>query len=294
MTGGTVKATSDVAADYTSNVFGINLYADFAGTGAANTKATDGTLSQKYAAKATIENAKIEVNTKANYGYGIIGYGRYNSADKSTSVIKIKNTEVDVYARTYAYGILSSCRISTGTGNGGCTNADIELTNCDVYAETTIGANAYAVWSSATQGAVYEYTYKDGVATATNSIYAGEYAIGANMTVHSGRYEAKSKTSSAYASGTSTKQINTYSRHSGTALYQQLGGQVEAYSTLNIEDGTFIATAGTETGSCSIQWWKHYYYRWNVPSNGNNALCILYLCNKRHTECVQCHYYGYL
>lgn len=247
MTGGTVKATSDVAADYTSNVFGINLYADFAGTGAANTKATDGTLSQKYAAKATIENAKIEVNTKANYGYGIIGYGRYNSADKSTSVIKIKNTEVDVYARTYAYGILSSCRISTGTGNGGCTNADIELTNCDVYAETTIGANAYAVWSSATQGAVYEYTYKDGVATATNSIYAGEYAIGANMTVHSGRYEAKSKTSSAYASGTSTKQINTYSRHSGTALYQKLGGQVEAYSTLNIEDGTFIATAGTET-----------------------------------------------
>ena len=247
MTGGTVKATSDVAADYTSNVFGINLYADFAGTGAANTKATDGTLSQKYAAKATIENAKIEVNTKANYGYGIIGYGRYNSADKSTSVIKIKNTEVDVYARTYAYGILSSCRISTGTGNGGCTNADIELTNCDVYSETTVGASAYAIWSSATQGAVYEYTYKDGVATATNSIYAGEYAIGANMTVHSGRYEAKSKTSSAYASGTSTKQINTYSRHSSTALYQQLGGQVEAYSTLNIEDGTFIATAGTET-----------------------------------------------
>lgn len=247
MTGGTVKATSDVAADYTSNVFGINLYADFAGTGAANTKATDGTLSQKYAAKATIENAKIEVNTKANYGYGIIGYGRYNSADKSTSVIKIKNTEVDVYARAYAYGILSSCRISTGTGNGGCTNADIDLTNCDVYAETTTAEGAYAVWSSATQGAVYEYTYKDGVATATNSIYAGEYAIGANMTVHSGRYEAKTKTSSAYASGTSTKQINTYSRHSGTALYQQLGGQVEAYSTLNIEDGTFIATAGTET-----------------------------------------------
>lgn len=247
MTGGTVKATSDVSANYTSNVFGINLYADFAGTGAANTKATDGTLSQKYAAKATIENAKIEVNTKANYGYGIIGYGRYNSADKSTSVIKIKNTEVDVYARTYAYGILSSCRISTGTGNGGCTNADIDLTNCDVYAETTTAEGAYAVWSSATQGAVYEYTYKDGVATATNSIYAGEYAIGANMTVHSGRYEAKSKTSSAYASGTSTKQINTYSRHSGTALYQKLGGQVEAYSTLNIEDGTFIATAGTET-----------------------------------------------
>ena len=247
MTGGTVKATSDVAADYTSNVFGINLYADFAGTGAANTKATDGTLSQKYAAKATIENAKIEVNTKANYGYGIVGYGRYNSADKSTSVIKIKNTEVDVYARAYAYGILSSCRISTGTGNGGCTNADIDLTNCDVYAETTTAEGAYAVWSSATQGAVYEYTYKDGVATATNSIYAGEYAIGANMTVHSGRYEAKTKTSSAYASGTSTKQINTYSRHSGTALYQQLGGQAEEYSTLNIEDGTFIATAGTET-----------------------------------------------
>ncbi len=247
MTGGTVKATSDVAANYTSNVYGINLYADFAGTGAANTKATDGTLSQKYAAKATIENAKIEVNTKANNGYGIVGYGRYNSADKSTSVIKVKNTEVDVYARAYAYGILSSCRISTGTGNGGCTNADIDLTNCDVYAETTTAEGAYAVWSSATQGAVYEYTYKDGVATATNSIYAGEYAIGANMTVHSGRYEAKSKTSSAYASGTSTKQINTYSRHSGTALYQQLGGQVEAYSTLNIEDGTFIATAGTET-----------------------------------------------
>ena len=247
MTGGTVKATSDVAADYTSNVFGINLYADFAGTGAANTKATDGSLSQKYAAKATIENAKIEVNTNANYGYGIIGYGRYNSADKSTSVIKIKNTEVDVYARTQAYGIVSSVRISTGTGNGGCTNADIELTNCDVYSETTVGASAYAIWSSATQGAVYEYTYKDGVATATNSIYAGEYAIGANMTVHSGRYEAKSKTSGAYASGTSTKQINTYSRHSGTALYQQLGGQVEDYSTLNIEDGTFIATAGTET-----------------------------------------------
>lgn len=247
MTGGTVKATSDVAADYTSNVFGINLYADFAGTGAANTKATDGTLSQKYAAKATIENAKIEVNTKANYGYGIVGYGRYNSADKSTSVIKIKNTEVDVYARAYAYGILSSCRISTGTGNGGCTNGDFELTNCDVYAETTTAEGAYAIWSSATQGAVYEYTYKDGVATATNSIYAGEYAIGANMTVHSGRYEAKTKTSSAYASGTSTKQINTYSRHSSTALYQQLGGQAEEYSTLNIEDGTFIATAGTET-----------------------------------------------
>ena len=247
MTGGKVKATSTVAANYNSNVYGINLYADFAGTGDANTKATDGTLSQKYAAKATIENAKIEVNTKANYGYGIVGYGRYNSADKSTSVIKVKNIEVDVYARASAYGILSSCRISTGTGNGGCTNADIELTNCDVYAETTTAEGAYAVWSSATQGAVYEYTYKDGVATATNSIYAGEYAIGANMTVHSGRYEAITKTSGAYASGTSTKQINTYSRHSGTALYQQLGGQVEAYSTLNIEDGTFIATAGTET-----------------------------------------------
>lgn len=248
MTGGKVKATSTVEANYTSNVYGINLYADFAGTGDANTKATDGTLSQKYAAKATIENAKIEVNTKANYGYGIVGYGRYNSADKSTSVIKVKNTKVDVYARASAYGILSSARISSGTGNGGCTNGDFELTNCDVYAETTTAEGAYAVWSSATQGAVYEYTYnKDGVATATNSIYAGEYAIGANMTVHSGRYEAITKTSSAYASGTSTKQINTYSRHSGTALYQQLGGQVEAYSTLNIEDGTFIATAGTET-----------------------------------------------
>ena len=247
MTGGKVKATSTVAANYNSNVYGINLYADFAGTGDANTKATDGTLSQKYAAKATIEDAEIEVNTKANNGYGIVGYGRYNSADKSTSVIKVKNTKVAVYARASAYGIQSLVRISSGTGNGGCTNGDFELTNCDVYAETTIGANAYAIWSSATQGAVYEYTYKDGVATATNSIYAGEYAIGANMTVHSGRYEAITKTSGAYASGTSTKQINTYSRHSGTALYQQLGGQVEAYSTLNIEDGTFIATAGTET-----------------------------------------------
>lgn len=247
MTGGTVKAMSVVAANYSSNVYGIDLYADFKGTGSATTLATDGSLSQKYAAKATIENVKVEVNTKANVGYGIRALGRYNSADKSTSVVKIKNTEVDVYARASAYGILSTVRISTGTGNGGCTNADVELTNCDVYAETTGADGAYGVWSSATQGAVYEYTYTDGVATATGSIYAGEYATGANLTVNGGRYEAKAKTSGAYASGTSTKQINTYSRHSGTALYQQLGGQVEAYSYLNIYGGEFIATAGTET-----------------------------------------------
>ena len=247
MTGGTVKAMSVVAANYSSNVFGIDLYADFKGTGSATTLATDGSLSQKYAAKATIENVKVEVNTKANAGYGIRALGRYNSADKSTSVVKIKNTEVDVYARASAYGILSTVRISTGTGNGGCTNADVELTNCDVYAETTGADGAYGVWSSATQGAVYEYTYTDGVATATGSIYAGEYATGANLTVNGGRYEAKAKTSGAYASGTSTKQINTYSRHSGTALHQQLGGQVEAYSYLNIYGGEFIATAGTET-----------------------------------------------
>ena len=105
VTGGTIKASSDLVRSYTSNVMGIRMSYSVAGKGNRNFASTSGTNAEQACAIGSVKNAEIIVQNNANYGYGIMVYGHYNSYNKANSVFKVENTTVDVKAFNYAYGV---------------------------------------------------------------------------------------------------------------------------------------------------------------------------------------------
>ena len=234
VTGGTIKASSDLERSYTANVFAIYMNISVAGKGNRNYASTSGTNAEQACAVGSVKNATIDVFTKGNYGYGIYVLGKYNSKDKTNTVFKVENTNVTVKAYNYAYGIYSCGGINGTTGE--CYTGDVELTNNTVYAEAYKAAGAYATWV----WAGYATIYQDKQAN-----YYGEYAAGAKMTINSGAYTAKTKTTSAYATGTSLRAKSIYAPTSSTTWGP--GEGKEALATLIINGGTFNATAGSYT-----------------------------------------------
>lgn len=245
MTGGNVNVTNErvLAADL--KTYGVLINCSNADMGA--NIAVDGSKCQKAAAKGSIDGGAITVNSGTYYSFGVYMSGSYNSYDNTSHVLTVKNCTIDVKAHTYAYGVFSQGAVN-GT-NGGCYHGDIELTNCTVTAETTVGAYSYAAFVTSRVATIYK-----NASTAAANYYHGEYGSAGKLTINSGTYKAYSKTSTAYCVSAGNEWVGearaktTYADETNVALTQHLGGNVEAYPTLIIHGGDFYAeTFGTTT-----------------------------------------------
>ena len=239
MTGGTINVISDRTKAASLYNYGIYLEAAATGVGAGKT-ATDGTLSQKASAKASIENANITVHSNTYYSYGIIVYGSYNSYDNEYFTVPIKNCNIDVQAYLYTYAICANAAVNSTYG--GCYWGDVELTGNTVTAESVTGSTAYGVYVVATTA----HIFKD-ANTTTAPIYFGEYATAAKAVINSGTYTAKTKTSSAYAVCSSTRAKTVYDSESTVIANRKPGGNAEAYPIVIIHGGTFRGETTTST-----------------------------------------------
>lgn len=239
MTGGTVNVISDRTKAASLYNYGIHLNAAATGVGAGKT-ATDGTLSQKACAKASIENATINVHSGTYYSYGINVLGSYNSYDNTYFTVPIKNSTIDVKAYTYTYGVVANCGINSTYG--GKYWGDVELTGNTLTAESVTGSTAYGVYVVATTA----HIFKD-ANTTTAPIYFGEYATAAKAVINSGTYTAKTKTSSAYAVCSSTRAKTVYDSESTVIANRKPGGNAEAYPIVIIHGGTFRGETTTST-----------------------------------------------
>ena len=238
MTGGTLNVTNDRTKASSLYAYGVYFNATSTGLGAAT--AQDGSMANQAASMGTIDGATINVTTGTYYGYGVMVYGSYNSKTNAHHVVSVQNSTINVKAHTYTYGVLSNVSISGSTAAK--LYGDVELTNNTITAESTVGSTAYGVYVASTSNTIY--------ADGSYKAYAGEYAVGAKMTVNSGTYLAKTKTSNAYGACTSTRSRTTYGiEHQGDST-RTLGGNVEAYAELIIHGGKFRGetTTGTARG----------------------------------------------
>lgn len=245
MTGGNINVTNERVGGYDRKSYGVLIDCSNASMG-ANT-AVDGSKCQKAAAKGSIDGGTITVNSGTYYSFGVYMSGSYNSYDNTSHVLTVKNCTIDVKAHTYAYGVFSQGAVNST--NGGCYHGDIELTNCDVTAETTVGAYSYAAFVTSRVVTIY----KNASADAAN-YYHGEYGSAGKLTINSGTYKAYSKTTTAYCVSAGNEWVGearartVYADETNVALTQHLGGNVEAYPTLIIHGGDFYAeTYGTTT-----------------------------------------------
>ena len=239
MTGGTINVISDRTKAASLYNYGIYLEAAATGVGAGKT-ATDGTLSQKASAKASIENANITVHSNTYYSYGIIVYGSYNSYDNEYFTVPIKNCNIDVQAYLYTYAICANAAVNSTYG--GCYWGDVELTGNTVTAESVTAHTAYAVLVSATTA----HIFKD-ANTTTAPIYYGEYATAAKAVINSGTYTAKTKTTTAFAVCSSTRAKTIYDPETKVETNRKPSGKAEAYPIVIIHGGTFRGEATTTT-----------------------------------------------
>ena len=237
MTGGTINVTNDRSYNGNYPCYGILFNAASAEVAAGKT-GVDGTLTQKASAIGCIDGGEINVTSGTQYSHGVYVLGSYNSYDNTHHTVQIKNCKITSKAYVYAYGV-SAWAGFNGTNNG-CYSGDVELTNCDIYAESVTSSTAAAVWVYATGGTLY----KDD-ANATKSRCYGEYAVAGKATINSGKYESFTKTSTAYAAGTATRYKTTYDSETTVQANRKLGGHAEAYPTLIIHGGTFKATTTT-------------------------------------------------
>ncbi len=230
VTGGTIKASSDLERSYTSNVYAIYMNVSVAGMGNRNFASTSGTNAEQACAVGSIKNATIDVLNKGNNAFGISVFGKYNSKDRTNTVFKVENTNITVKAYNYAYGVYANGGINGTTGE--CFTGDVEMTNCTVLAEAYKAAYAYPafVYSGATT-----------IFQEDQSNYYGEYATAAKMTINGGSYTAKAKTHYAYAAVANTRARSTYGPETKVYANRTQGGHAEAYPTLIINGGTFVA-----------------------------------------------------
>ena len=251
MTGGTINVTNDRSYSVDRRNYGILFNAGSTVVASGKTGA-DGTLTQKASATGSIDGGEINVTSGTQYSFGVYVLGDYNSYNNTHHTVQIKNCKITSKAYVYAYGVAAWSGFN-GTNNG-CYAGDVELTNCDVYAESLNTSTAAAVWVTATGGTLF----KDD-SNATKSRCYGEYAVAGKAVINSGKYEAKTKTTSAYAVGTSSRYKTTYDSETTVATNRKPGGNAEAYPTLIIHGGIFKATSTTTTargvsngGYCTI------------------------------------------
>lgn len=265
ITGGTINATNvnktlNGTTPQTEHTYAI--YMDISATGAgAGKTGPDGTKVMKACAIGSMENATINVDHTGVQAYGVFVRGSYNSFNNTTTPFIIKNSIINVTAYQTAFGVYSdayvnwSSTLTALTGNGGCTNGDVELTNVTINSTTTGGTGAYCAWANAISGTVANAKATTGSTSTGNATYFGEYAVAGKLTVNSGTYTATAATSSAYAIGSAdraktVRNVNGVfaSRDASTDPDGSLGGNAEAYPELYIHGGTFKAktlSAGT-------------------------------------------------
>lgn len=243
MTGGNINVTNERVYAVDRKSYGVLIDCANANMG-ANT-AVDGSKCQKAAAKGSIDGGTITVNSGTYYSFGVYMSGSYNSYDSTSHVLTVKNCAIDVKAHTYAYGVFSQGAVNST--NGGCYHGDIELTNCDVTAETTVGAYSYAAFVTSRVATIFKNASTDAA-----NYYHGEYGSAGKLTINSGTYKAYSKTTIAYCVsagnewGGEARARTVYADETNVPLTQHLGGNVEAYPTLIIHGGDFYAeTYGT-------------------------------------------------
>lgn len=235
MTGGTINVVSDRTKAADLRNYGIFLNGAVTGVGAGKT-ASDGTLSQKACAVAHLDGATVNVTSGTYYSYGVMANGSYNSTDNSHTVMQIKNSKFTVKAYLYTYGIYANANINSSTG--GCYAADMELTADTVWAESVNTHTAHAVMCASAATTLYKNS---------TSVYYGEYAVGAKVTINSGKYTAKTKTTTAFAVASSTRSKSTYDPETSVSTERKLGGAAEAYAEVIIHGGTFRGEATTTT-----------------------------------------------
>ena len=269
MAGGTINVTNDRTLSVDRRSYGVLFNAASAVVDAGKTGA-DGTLTQKASATGSITGGEINVTSGTQYSYGVYVLGNYNSYDNTYHAVQVKNCKITAKAYVYAYGVYANAGFN-GTNNG-CYAGDVELTNCDVYAESLNTSTAAAVWVNATGGTLF----KDD-SNATKARCYGEYAVAGKAVINNGKYEAKTKTTSAYAVGTASRYKTTYDAETTVAANRKLGGNAEAYPTLIIHGGTFKATtSGTNTtaravsngGYCTIDGGEFEAYAGGTTADG--------------------------
>ena len=245
MTGGSVNVTSDRTLNGDYRNYGLYLHAAAANVSSATAVAADGkSHGQIASAKASVDGGEISVISGTQYSYGVYVLGSYNSYDNTNHTVQLKNCKITSKAYVCAYGVGAYATINTTNGAGYA--GDVELTNCDVYAESLNTSTASAVWVYSTSATIY----KDGT-TANAATWGGEFAVAGKAVINSGKYESLTKTSTAYAAGTSTRAKTTYDAETNVQVNRKPGGHAEAYPTLIIHGGNFKA-ATTTTSAFAI------------------------------------------
>ena len=269
MTGGTINVTND--REYNGNYpcYGVLFGASAANVSSATAFAADGkSRGQIASATGSITGGEINVTSGTQYSYGVYVAGSYNSYDNTNHVVQIKNCKITSKAYVYAYGVNAYAAINST--NGACYAGDVELTNCDIYAESLNTSTAAAVWATATSTTIY----KDGT-TANAATWGGEFAVAGKAVINNGKYEAKTKTTSAFGAGTSSRAKTTWDAETTVAANRKRGGVAEAYPTLIIHGGTFKATSTTTTargvsngGYCTIDGGEFDAYATTTTAQG--------------------------
>ena len=274
MTGGTLNATA--YSQYAYGIYGYSIYTTANGKKSDGTsdntyKPTDGTYSNKASCKLNITGGTINaIAERSYYSYGIYSAGTYNSyKDYNTSTKKItitphtiKNVKVFSQATATAYGILMSAQAHEYSG--GLLWGEAVIDDADVYAETTVSTNAYAVYASATNIWTNRARYSqvsasnkktwyvqannndgdvthEGIAATTTQVYQyqiGCHVAGAKITINSGNYRAKS--------ANSTSAYGVYCNRS--TCPGDPTGNTAGVAEVTINGGTFTAETMTDTG----------------------------------------------
>lgn len=268
MTGGTVNAKS--YSTYAYGIFGYSNYATANGKKSDNTsdntyKPTDGTYSNKASCKLNITGGTINaIVERSSNSYGIYSAGTFNSYKDNKTITPhvIKNVKIFSQATSTAYGILMSAQVSAA--HGGMLWGEAIIDNADVYAETTVSTNAYAIYASAANIWSNRVRYSklsandkktwyvsadnndgdishEAIAATDKQVYQyhiGWHVAGAKVTINSGTYRAKSANStSAYA---------VYCNRS--VCPGDPTGNTAGMAEVTINDGTFSAETMTDTG----------------------------------------------
>ena len=268
MTGGTLNAKA-----YSQYAYGIYGYCNYTtangkksdGTSDNTYKPTDGTYSNKASCKLNITGGTINaIAERSYYSYGIYSAGTHNSYKDKTTITPhvIKNVKIFSQATAYAYGILMSAQ--THVYSGGLLWGEAVIDNADVYAETTVSTNAYAVYASATNVWTNRARYSqlsagdkktwfvqanendgdvthEGIAATTTQVYQyqiGCHVAGAKITINSGNYRAKS--------ANSTSAYGVYCNRS--VCPGDPTGNTAGVAEVIINGGTFTAETMTDTG----------------------------------------------
>lgn len=266
MTGGTVNVINvgdpEMQAKSTATDFIQSpLYGVYFNAAALNVKtgtASDGSYSQKYAAKGSITGGTISVSNSGRQSYGVYVMGHYNSFDNTSAPVVVKNCTINVSSYYESYGVYANATIGTTSDNaspnmGACYAGEVELTGATVTATTTTAATAYALFAHAATGIVYKNaTWTKAKAAGYTQVYDGEFGAAAKITVNSGTYTATSATTTAYAVGSTTRAKTVWSSETSTAANKTLGGNAEAYPELILHGGTFRGETGTTTSGAVL------------------------------------------